>query len=73
MSNDNNLSKLLDIKCTTGHDQEKTILKIAFMIFNISAKNYESELNDEINKSVTQKGNPMQCNTSRKIKKLQSN
>ena len=73
LRNDDNLLKLLDIECTKGHDQEKSIRRIAFTIFNISAKNYVSELNDEINKSVTQKGNSEQCNSSTKIKKLQSN
>ena len=41
-------SSLLEIKCSKGHSHVKFIERSAFTIFNISSKNFVSNLNDEL-------------------------
>ena len=55
MRNNDDLSKLLEIKCTNVHNHEKYIRRIAFTVFNISSKNYVTEINDQIHKSRVRK------------------
>ena len=42
------VTPLLEIKCTKGHSHVKHLERTAFTIFNISSKNYASNLNDEL-------------------------
>ena len=46
--NDEFSAPLLQIKCNKGHSHIKYIRRTAFTIFNISAKNYASKVNDEL-------------------------
>jgi hypothetical protein len=63
---------LLTQLCSEGHKFEEFIPKIATRIFNIFSKNYISELNDKIQMSRKRDAGSKECNTSRKISKLQS-
>ena len=42
------MSLLMSIKCEKGHNHNKNLCCVAFTIFNISAKNYVSEVKDKL-------------------------
>jgi hypothetical protein len=63
---------LMKQQCSEGHVFAEFVPKIATRIFNIFSKNYISELNDKIQMSRKRDGGSKECNTSRKISKLQS-
>jgi hypothetical protein len=63
---------LLAQQCSNSHKFEDFVPKIATRIFNIFSKNFVSELNDKIQMSRKRAENSKECNTSRKISKLQS-
>ena len=65
-------SPLLKIKCSKGHSHVRYIQRTAFTIFNISAKNYASQLNDELRDKQTEKRNEKRNKAKMKIQKLQS-
>ena len=71
-----NCSYLLDVKCSKGHSHKQFIQRVAFTMFNISGKNYASQMNDSIRekpqKASTSKPNTKRSQSARKIKKLQS-
>ena len=56
IESDENPSQLAEMQCTNGH-KHKFLSRIAFTIFNISAKNYVSSLNDSIRKGKVSKQN----------------
>ena len=62
---------LLRIKCIPGHSRNKQIRRTAFTIFNISAKNYASNLNDDLRNHNELKRLEKRNMAARKIKKLQ--
>ena len=70
--NDEFSAPLLQIKCNKGHSHIKYIRRTAFTIFNISAKNYASKLNDELRSIGAAKRTEKRSKSARKIKKLQS-
>ena len=78
IGSDENASQLAEVQCTNGH-KHKFLSRVAFTMFNISAKNYGSSLNDSIRKSKVSKQNQGNTKTvkiskaTRKIKKQQSN
>ena len=45
------LPQLAEVQCTNGHKHYKFLSRVAFTMFNISATNYVSSLNDGIRKS----------------------
>ena len=55
IESDENSSQLAEVQCTSGHKHYKFLSRVAFMIFNISAKNYVLSLNDCIRKSKVSK------------------
>lgn len=63
---------LTQMKCKKLHSHKKYIQRIAFTIFNISAKNYANRLNDDIRTSSATKRAEKRSASSMKIKKLQS-
>ena len=72
--NDSNSSELLKVKCSKGHLHDKHVRRTAFTVFNISAKNFAAQKNDEIrNTKKTHAGNVKRSQPARKIKKVQSN
>ena len=79
IESDENSSQLAEVQCTNGHKHYKFLSRVAFTMFNISAKNNVSSLNDSIRKSKVSKQNQGNTKTvkiskaTRKIKKLQSN
>ena len=79
IESDENSSQLAEVQCTNGNKHYKFLSHVAFTIFNISAKNYVSSLNDSVRKSKVSKQNQGNTKTvkiskaTRKIKKLQSN
>ena len=56
IESDKNSSQLAEVQCTNGH-KHKFLSRVAFTMFNISAKNYVSSLNDSIRKSKVSKQN----------------
>ena len=77
LKNDENCEYMINVKCDKGHSHTQFINRVAFTIFNISAKNYVSEMNDLIRtkpqKATTSKPNTAKrSEAARKIKKLQS-
>ena len=79
IESDENSLQLGEVQCTNGHKHYKFLSRVAFTMFNISAKNYVPSLNDSIQKSKVSKQNQGNIKTvkiskaTRKIKKLQSN
>ena len=79
IESDENSSQLAEVQWTNGHKHYKFLSRVAFTMFNISAKNNVSSLNDSIRKSKVSKQNQGNIKTvkiskaTRKIKKLQSN
>ena len=65
-------SPLLEIKCSKGHSHVKYIQRSAFTIFNISGKNYASNLNDELRRAQVKKKMEKRDRERDKIQKLQS-
>ena len=56
----------------SGHCHTKCIWRVAFAIFNISAKNYASKQNDELRTINAMKRSEKHSKAAMKIKKLQS-
>ena len=73
LENDEYTVKLMSIKCEKGHNHNKNLCRVAFTIFNISAKNYVSEVKDKLREFKKNKDKYKQSKSARKIKKLQSN
>ena len=73
IKNDDNSASLLSIECKNGHKHKNHLRRVAFTIFNISAKNYASEINDQAQKKKATKDKSKRSKSARKIKKLQSN
>ena len=59
--NDEISSELLKVKCSEGHSHIKHLRRTAFTIFNISAKNYASQKNDELR--VKESNSSCKCKT----------
>ena len=55
IESDENSSQLAEVQCTNEHKHYKFLSRVAFTMFNISAKNYVSSLNDSIRKSKVSK------------------
>ena len=72
IENNENSSQLLNVQCSNGHNHGKYLRRIAFTIFNISSKNYASELNDSVRKNKVSKPSAKNSKATRKITKLQS-
>ena len=77
LENDTNCSYLLNVKCGKGHSHKQFIRRVAFTIFNITGKNYASQMNDSIRAkpqkaTTSKKPNKKRSQSVRKIKKLQS-
>ena len=64
--------QLFSLKCTNGHKMDHCIERLAFTMFNIRAKNYVSERNDELHKNAKRKSATKRDSSSMKISKLQS-
>ena len=73
IKNDDNSASLLSIECKNGHKHKNHLHRVAFTIFNSSAKNYASEINDQARKKKATKDKSKRWKSARKIKKLQSN
>ena len=70
IGNDEFSAPLLQIKCTEGHCHNKHIRRTAFTVFNISSKNYASNLNDDLRNTNAIKRAEKRSQAARKIKKL---
>ena len=71
--NDEYTVKLMSIKCEKGHNHSKNLCRVAFTIFDNSAKNDVSEVKDKLRESKKNKDKYKQSKSAKKIKKLQSN
>ena len=72
LENDEFSAELLKVKCNMGHQHIAYLRRTAFTSFNISGKNYASDLNEKTRKSKELKRNANKSKAARKIKKLQS-
>ena len=66
-------SALCKTTCTSGHNFDKFIPKIALAMFNIMAKNYMASINDKIHASHMAQKTQKSSSDARKIAKLSSN
>ena len=72
LEENNDTKPLLSIKCPSGHPLTRCISRVAFSIFNINAKNYVAEMNDEIHRSNKRSSKNKRSFSAMKIKKLKS-
>ncbi len=73
LENDDDASGLITMKCAKGHTNSKYLQRVAFTIFNINAKNYVSELNDQIHLTRKRAAPAAKSSKSaRKVRKLQN-
>ena len=73
LTNTDELSaELLKVECAQKHSHRKHLQRTAFTIFNISAKNYANQRNNELRAQKTAKENAKREKQPRKTTKLQS-
>ena len=68
-----NATKRLSIECEKGHKHNNNLCHVAFIIFNINAKNYASEMKENLCRSKNNKDKYEQSKSARKITILKRN